>query len=151
MLTKTKYIETAKKITNEIVNKGMKSGDKLDPEYVLLKRYNVSRMTLRRSLDLLEKQKLIRRQRPKGTFIDTLPYASFEQEFQVPHFLKRRNLTINLEIPDAHRSKLKFWEKAIRLYEDANKGIKINTANNTLKPIIFSPKFYFNSSSEFSI
>tara|TARA_B100000609_G_C17183473_1_gene418409 strand:+ start:129 stop:1442 length:1314 start_codon:yes stop_codon:yes gene_type:complete len=129
MLTKTKYIETAKKITSEIVNKGMKSGDKLDPEHVLLKRYNVSRMTLRRSLDLLEKQKLIRRQRPKGTFIDTLPYASFEQEFQVPHFLKRRNITLNLEIPDAHRSKLKFWDKAIRLYEDSNKGVKINLIN----------------------
>lgn len=126
MLTETKYIETAKKITNEIVNKGMRSGDKLDPEHVLLKRYNVSRMTLRRSLDLLEKQKLIRRQRPKGTFIDTLPYASFEQEFQVPSFLKKRSVTLNFEIPDAHRSKLKLWEKAVRLYEDSNKGVKVN-------------------------
>ncbi len=127
MLTETKYIETAKKITREIVSQGMRSGDRLDPEYVLLKRYNVSRMTLRRSLDLLEKQKLIRRQRPKGTFVDTLPsVSSFDREFHVPHFLKRRNVTINLEISDCHKSKMIFWEKTIQLYEKSRKGAKVN-------------------------
>lgn len=56
-------------LLNLIQSKQLLPEDLLPPEMELMKAYNVSRQTLRDSMDLLEKEKLIKRTAGKGTVV----------------------------------------------------------------------------------
>jgi len=70
----------------EEIEKSMKPGDSLETEDKLEKRFNVSRITIRRALNELEADRLISRQQGRGTFVRELP---IEQE--LPQLLSWSN------------------------------------------------------------
>jgi len=54
---------------DQILNGQWKSGDLIPAENELTSQYNVSRITVRRVLDMLEKEGLVKRERGRGTFV----------------------------------------------------------------------------------
>lgn len=68
-------------LSNLIKNGKIKEGDKLPSEKELCHNYNVSRTTIRLALHELELNKLINRERGKGTFIEKTIETKFLQNF----------------------------------------------------------------------
>lgn len=65
-----KYINIADKIHKDILDKKDIDNNKILSERNLMKKYNVSRVTIRKALKLLEHDDIIYRQHGKGTFIN---------------------------------------------------------------------------------
>ena len=65
-----KYVELARKLLREIAAKGLKPGDRLPTEVGIAEQYDLSRVTVRQALDLLESEGIISRVRARGTFIE---------------------------------------------------------------------------------
>ena len=63
-------------LRSEILAKHWKPGDMIPPESELVEQYQVSSITIRQALDMLEKDGLIYRQRGRGTFV---AHPSLEQ------------------------------------------------------------------------
>jgi len=64
-----KYVELAKKLLRRMADKGMTPGERLGTELELVKRYGVSRVTVRQALAMLEGDGYISREKAKGTFV----------------------------------------------------------------------------------
>lgn len=64
-----KYIKIAHKIHREILEENI-NNNKILSERKLMMKYNVSRVTIRKALDILENDDIIYRQHGKGTFIN---------------------------------------------------------------------------------
>lgn len=60
----------------KLINQNWNPGDMLPPENEFIEQYNVSRITVRRVLDMLVKEGLVYRQRGRGTFVS---HPSLEQ------------------------------------------------------------------------
>ncbi len=63
------YIQIANELRNEILSGNLAPGDKIQSEMTLCDIYHVSRITIRKTLDILVYEKLITSQRAKGTFV----------------------------------------------------------------------------------
>lgn len=63
------YHQVYEILHDKILNNEWKPGDMIPAEYELIERYKVSRITVRRVLDMLDKEGLIRRERGRGTFV----------------------------------------------------------------------------------
>ncbi|MCU7558584.1 GntR family transcriptional regulator [Macrococcus capreoli] len=63
------YLQIAEKIRNNIDIGELKEGDKLPSERKLCELYNVSRITIRQALDLLEHERIIQRKQGIGTYV----------------------------------------------------------------------------------
>ena len=63
------YARVAEDIRRRIYVGELKAGDRIAPELELCKAYNVSRVTVRRGIDELVRERLLWRQRAKGTFV----------------------------------------------------------------------------------
>ncbi|MCD4824929.1 MAG: GntR family transcriptional regulator [Phycisphaerae bacterium] len=80
-LTRPLYAGVKKLILKEIQQKNLKEGDCLQPEMELCKKYNVSRITVRRALSELAREKVLYRISGKGTFITkSLPNSAYTIE-----------------------------------------------------------------------
>ncbi len=66
-----KYSQAAEQIKELIISGQLKAGEKLPPERDLCIANDISRITLRAALDLLEKDGYIRREQGRGTFISS--------------------------------------------------------------------------------
>lgn len=66
-----KYQQIADDIQHKISLGKYKPGEKMPTENVLTKNYEVSRVTIRKALELLEEQKIIIRHQGKGTFVSS--------------------------------------------------------------------------------
>lgn len=62
------YLQLKNTIKGLIVGGEIKEGEKIDSEYELCKRYNVSRITVRNALSELEKEHYLVKKQGKGTF-----------------------------------------------------------------------------------
>lgn len=69
----TKYNQLYDIFHNKIISGEWKNGQKLLPERELCEEFNVSRITLRQTLQMLEEAKLITRKQGRGTFIQNRP------------------------------------------------------------------------------
>lgn len=65
-----KYIKIAHKIHRDILEEENIDNNKILSERKLMMKYNVSRVTIRKALDILENDDIIYRQHGKGTFIN---------------------------------------------------------------------------------
>lgn len=65
-----KYIKIAHKIHKDILEEENIDNNKILSERKLMMKYNVSRVTIRKALDILENDDIIYRQHGKGTFIN---------------------------------------------------------------------------------
>ena len=63
------YLQIAEKIRNNIDNGELQVGDKLPSERKLCELYDVSRITIRQALDLLEDERIIQRKQGIGTYV----------------------------------------------------------------------------------
>lgn len=63
------YAQIAEDLRMKILSEEWKPGDKIPPELELCELYHVSRITIRKSIDELVKEKLVYRKRAKGTFV----------------------------------------------------------------------------------
>src|SRR5690625_4637842 len=63
------YKQVAESLKTKINNGEHKLGEQLPRELTLAKNYNVSRITVRSALDLLEKEGFIIKRQGKGTFV----------------------------------------------------------------------------------
>lgn len=67
------YHQVALSLQRRIARQEWKVGDKLPSEYDLADAYEVSRVTVRQALTELEKEGIVVRKRPSGTFVETIP------------------------------------------------------------------------------
>ena len=81
------YKKVALELREEIIDGKWVSGDFLPSEAELIKRFNVSRITVRQALQLLELEGLIIRQQGKGTYI---PGKELEQDLLGIHDFAKR-------------------------------------------------------------
>ncbi len=63
------YRQIADILKNNIISGKLPSGTQLPPEPILAAKFNTSRLTLRKSLNILEDQKLLVQRKGRGTFI----------------------------------------------------------------------------------
>lgn len=63
------YAQIAEDLRTKILSEEWKPGDKIPPELELCSLYHVSRITIRKSIDELVREKLVYRKRAKGTFV----------------------------------------------------------------------------------
>jgi len=64
-----KYIDLARELMREIAHQRLEIGDRLGTEQELSDRYQLSRVTVRQALELLEREGYVSRKRARGTFI----------------------------------------------------------------------------------
>ncbi len=63
------YFQLAQILHREIMNGGMRPGDRVPSENELSEEYGISRMTARKAITLLTEKGLMRREKGKGTFV----------------------------------------------------------------------------------
>lgn len=63
------YRQIAQRLENEIADGGYASLQRLGPEHALMRRFNVSRITVRQAIDELVRKGLVVRKQGKGTFV----------------------------------------------------------------------------------
>ena len=64
-----KYIDLARELMRQIAHQGLEVGDRLGTEQELSNRYQLSRVTVRQALELLEGEGYVSRKRALGTFV----------------------------------------------------------------------------------
>jgi len=99
MNAKARYIDIAEVLENEVLRMGMNA--LLPTEYQLAKRFEVSRVTIRRALSLLAGKGLVSRQRGRGTIANRpkivrqiLPICPIEED------LRRQGLPLETHVID---------------------------------------------------
>lgn len=63
------YVQVARDLRDKILAGILKPGDRIAPELELCQTYNVSRITIRHSIEELVRERLVTRERAKGTFV----------------------------------------------------------------------------------
>lgn len=93
------YIQIAERLIAQIESGGLSPGEQLPPERDLSEKFGVNRMTLRRSLQVLESQGLIVRKHGIGTFIAE-PKIDRQMQivFRFTSGIQNRGLTPGAEI-----------------------------------------------------
>jgi DNA-binding LacI/PurR family transcriptional regulator len=65
-----KYVGLARHLLRDIARRRMQPGDRLASEHELVRHHNMSRVTVRQALQLLENDGYVSRQRARGTFVE---------------------------------------------------------------------------------
>lgn len=87
------YYYQVKEILQKSIEKGkFKPGDRLPSEQILCSRFGVSRITVRKALDLLVREGFIFRERGRGTFVTVPPLKQPAQIISFTEELKRLGL-----------------------------------------------------------
>ncbi|WP_240458719.1 MULTISPECIES: GntR family transcriptional regulator [unclassified Virgibacillus] len=118
------YVQIADRLRDNIKMGKWKEGNKIPTEVELCKIYDVSRITIRKAIDELVKEDLLRRQRAKGTFVTDFVepsdnftvVKSFTEEMRELGE-KARTMDVKLEITDA--------DKKLAMYLNMNIGDKV--------------------------
>lgn len=95
--TEKKYVQIAEELKNLIFERKIKEGERLPSEEQLSKRYSVSRGTIRKSIDLLVDEHLVKKIQGKGTYVnEEQPGYPFGQML-ISHAETLKNRGINFE------------------------------------------------------
>lgn len=95
------YKKIAEEIRHKINSSQYKIGDLLPNEKILAQEYHISRMTLRRAMDILIQSKLVRREPGRGTtIIDKDTHFSFNNLQSFQELIKMSKQNIRNEVID---------------------------------------------------
>lgn len=96
------YYHQLKEILSRAIKRGeFKSGQPLPPERELCNQYQVSRITVRKALDILMHQGYIYREKGRGTFVGKLPLEQPAQIISFTEEMKRRGLKPSTKVLEA--------------------------------------------------
>ncbi|WP_260631802.1 GntR family transcriptional regulator [Neobacillus niacini] len=99
--SKPMYMQIFEILSEKIKNREYKEGERLPSEKELADLYNVSRITSRKTLDMLAKEGHVIRQRGRGSFVtyekEKLSYHSHEEDDE---FLMTKNMLIGVVVTD---------------------------------------------------
>ncbi len=142
-----KYLNIYNDIMDSIENKNIKPGEKLPSENQLMEKYNVSRDTIRKSLDLLEGNGYIHKIKGKGSFVLDVD----KLDFPITGIVTFKELSKRMGVGSStllHELDLinpdKFLVKKLELSEDDLIWRVIRSREIDNKKIILD-KDYFNS------
>ncbi len=121
----TKYNQLYEIFHNKIISGEWKNGQKLLPERELCEEFNVSRITLRQTLQMLEEAKLITRKQGRGTFIQNHPV---EQKLTKLYSLREHFNEIGIK----STAKITQYE-IIKANNDLATKLDINTGEEVIK------------------
>lgn len=101
------YYQLKEMLTNKILSKEWKVGEKIPTEFELCEQYKVSRITVRQALRDLEKEGYLVRKQGRGTFVSVpkieqnlMSFYSFSREFKKRGFEPHSEvLEFHLQIP----------------------------------------------------
>lgn len=65
-----KYVSLAQQLLKDMSARNLKPGDRLSTEHEMASEYNLSRVTVRQALRLLEEEGIVSRKRAQGTFVE---------------------------------------------------------------------------------
>jgi GntR family transcriptional regulator len=119
------YVQIADGIAALLRGGALPAGTLLPPERVLSEQYDVSRMTLRQAMGVLERDGLIESHRGRGTFVAPRKIQKQEQEFRsFTEEIRRRGgkpesklLSLKLVSPGAQAVEFFGLEKTDKVYE----------------------------------
>lgn len=116
------YYQIATDIRKRVLRGEWKPGDQLPSQPELARQYQVSRMTLRQAMDLLEREGIIARQRGSGTFLteapaQIVPMADFPVNFTQQ--VRRLGIKASARILAAEIRQVVDTDLAARLHLDA--------------------------------
>lgn len=83
MADKKKYVQVRNALSTRIA--AMKTGDKLPTESELCDEYSVSRITIRRAIEELERDGLLKKVQGRGTFVTAPTFTTFYEERFADH------------------------------------------------------------------
>ncbi|MBS4208897.1 GntR family transcriptional regulator [Bacillus sp. FJAT-50079] len=83
------YYQVASSIRDRITNNEWEVNEKIPSEAQLTKEYEISRVTLRKSLDVLHSEGIIKREQGKGVFVEKNPQPMLH-DFSLPSTLGNR-------------------------------------------------------------
>jgi GntR family transcriptional regulator len=103
------YRQLAARLEAEIAGGALKQGDQLDPESLLTRRYQVSRITVRQAIDELVRKQILVRKQGKGTFVTRpavrhdvrRPHGLFDSLFAQARGARTTLLRYELAVPPA--------------------------------------------------
>lgn len=96
------YIRIADSLRRDLVNGVYKTSDSLPSESDLMAEYVTSRVTVRKAMDILEHEGLIRAERGRGYFVEPPRHAVFTLTFSDAHSEEElRYQAVNLVLPDS--------------------------------------------------
>ena len=96
MSTKHKYIEIKNYIINQLQQDVYLSGEKIESENTLMRKFGVSRMTVRQAINELQNENVLATVKGKGTFVQTNKIrnvGSFLASFSENALVERRKLS----------------------------------------------------------
>jgi len=93
----TAYNMVAQEIRNRILEGKMQPGQQLPPERLLCEEFGASRITIRRAMQILEEELLVRRQQGQGTFVSAAP------DRKIPILSQEFSASLRRHAPDVHR------------------------------------------------
>lgn len=93
----TAYNIVAQSLRRRILSGGLKPGAQLPPERVLCEQFGASRITIRRAVQILEEELLLRRRQGRGTFV------SATQRRKIPILTEQFAASLARHAPDVTR------------------------------------------------
>lgn len=105
METETKYLKIASILKQEVENGIYKPGDHLPVERELQSRFQVSKMTIRHALQILEQQGVIRIERGRGAFVIDLQIQRSKEILGLTELLSRKGLTCHSKVVEIAKIK----------------------------------------------
>lgn len=121
------YIQIAEELRMNIISEKWKPGTKIPPELELCDTYHVSRITIRKSIEELVKDKLVYRKRAKGTFV-----AEWEEKND-EHFTFVKSFTTEMKELGKDASTLKAEISIIQANKKIARYLNLNIGDPVLK------------------
>ena len=148
--SKNAYKEVADRLRKQILNKKLKPGERLPTERELCDQFSASRITIRRSLQILADETLIQRRHGSGTYVSPVPTR------QIPILNTDFSGSIGAHAPELTRQ-LEFW-RWMSAPDDVASALGITTEQRVLfarridllenDPVAFDELFLIESVSD---
>ncbi len=137
-LSVPRYMQVAAYIRDQVAEGRLRCGDKVKSELELAREFNMARMTVRRGLDELVAQGVLRREHRRGTFVAGKPgqfqFNAANDELGTPMFLRARGMNLRVETLDGQAHQLRFWQQAVRCVEERFERVRAGVVSAPWDP-----------------
>jgi DNA-binding transcriptional regulator YhcF (GntR family) len=127
-----RYLQITRAIRTEILTGKLRCGDKIKSENSLADDFNMARMTIRKGLDQLVAEGILKREHRRGTFVASVPIAASDtiDELGTPLFLRARGIKLKIETLDSLPHQLRFWQEAARRFEEEHSRVQAEVVSS---------------------